>query len=123
MILNTLYSKMYSFLFKILYRYHQQNNNSFMDLKYMKYNKEYIYRLKFSNDPIEIRHFVIFNEYDEDVSKYVLPYLGPNYDCHNNDLTPHTLNYHKLKFIEYNDDGQEYHAFVFVDNDIINLKI
>jgi len=92
------------------------NGNHYIDVKYMFYDKEYICKLKISDEPIFLRSLKIYNENLDDVSKYVLKCAGPNYDFHSIELTPKDFGYTKLTV--YEDDN-----FIcdFFENDIINL--
>lgn len=60
----------------------------------------------------------VINSTDEDVTAFILPYMGPMYDWHNVDVTPAMLGQESLLFELGN--GNEY---TYSSQDKINLKI
>lgn len=75
-------------------------NRKFLDLTYKLYGKKYIYRLKLDHKPVMLRNIKIFNEFEEDITHLISPYMGINYDFHKTSYCPNDFGWDELHFHE-----------------------
>ena len=82
----------------------QYTNTSIRKCGKNKYELSYIingkiYRIvtKIRNGPCPILQ--ITNEFEDNIMGVILPFLGPNYDCHNSNFTPSDFGYKSITFI------------------------
>lgn len=78
---------------------HKKNNNKKFEKKYIKIpykyrEKEYFYLLKVPKGVQPLLSIV--DENDTNIEEELTPYLGPNLDCHNTNITPNDFGYQKV---------------------------
>lgn len=91
------------------------NKNTY-ELSYSVNGKFFKYRFKIEKGPSKILQIIDNN--NNDVTSKIFPYLGPQYDFHQNKYTPKDFNHSELTFNLF--DG---HELTFNENDIIELKL
>ena len=103
-VLKLIFFNYYILLTQYLNKNVKQINSKTYELSYVINNKLYknIITIKRGPQPI----LQIINDENIDVTEQVLPYLGPCYDWHKNDITPKILGYKNLTFIV--NDEQKY---------------
>jgi hypothetical protein len=69
-------------------------NRDYIKISYTYKNKSYFYLLKVQRGVTPLTS--IIDEQGNDVTDVIVPYLGPNLDCHGQTLTPKDFGYQRL---------------------------
>lgn len=89
-------------------------NRDYIKISYTYRGKPYYYLLKVQRGITPVQG--IQDENEKDITDVILPYLGPNLDCHGISLKPSDFGYKKIKVITVLDETVE-----FKENDTITL--
>jgi hypothetical protein len=92
------------------------DNTKMYELTYIINNKLYKQVINPQRGPKQI--ISILDQDKLDVTKIIMPYLGPRYDWHHSQLTPKFFGYEHLEFIMLNND-----SYTFNTNTIISPVI
>jgi len=109
----------FKYLYELYYNYRYNplkvKNNGFCKLKYIIGLKEYVILIKHRSLLNDNRFCIFFDDLNNDITQKIIPYLGPNFDWHNQLYTPKILGYNKLIIKKYE------HIMIFNENDVINI--
>lgn len=89
-------------------------NRDYIKISYHYKDKSYFYLLKVKRGVTPLVSIV--DEKGEDVMDALMPYLGPNLDCHNTPLSPKDFGYEKITVTTVMDE-----TVVFEENDLISF--
>lgn len=89
-------------------------NRDYIKISYTYRGKPYYYLLKVQRGVTPIQ--CIQDENEKDITDIIVPYLGPNLDCHGISLKPSDFGYKKIKIVTIFDETVE-----FKENDAISL--
>ena len=93
--IRTMFSIFWTFLKKKRHSSsHEKFNRDYIKISYTYKEKPYYYLLKVKRGVTPL--LKIEDEQGNDIESSIMPYLGPNLDCHNIKLTPKDFGYKKI---------------------------
>ncbi len=105
---------LFYYYLKINKQQHEKFNKKYIKISYKYNGNTYFYLLKIPRGITPLSS--IKDENDIDITDTIMPYLGPNLDCHNIKIYPKDFGYNKIKVTTLFDK-----VVIFEENDPIIL--